>query len=592
MRGEELSRMTELNREKLPLVSVIIPTYNRMDTLPRSMESVLRQTYGNLELIVVDDGSTDGTEEYVKGMADRRIRYVQGDGNRGPAAARNMGVRLAQGEYVAFQDSDDEWHLDKLEKQMRLLLDSELGNDMVYCEYTRYHEQTRGEVVPSREIPTGYKHGNILAVLLLQPLIGTPTIVVKKEYFIQAGGFDEKLRTFEDYEFTVRFSCQYHIGFVEESLVKVYDQPNSIDKRYADRIHTQAYIIREMIGPLRKYGLLKEKLSAVQRAAEHLKCHDVFLEELQQLADLFTTEQEREVAAELREKTEKSDAKQNQYRERAYEELTHIKQRLVEAYVCVYRDAAVENVDLDKVLQQVWKSVADCGEHFGISPALRSVCPQIFETPVSGSKLELLFLLTDVVKLVEDLEKWIEQQRIECNVCGNIFFKNESHKCPFCEAEDRERLLISFFQELQPEAGEILNMLQLMPSRLLNNYVLNRMDIQCESMEPATDDAYALRGIGTEQYDILVCPAFSEWTDYGDSIWREVYRGMKPGGICLLPLPPTREEQKYIRRLEALGFYVNIIGENWFGEEFYRAHGFERSMVFWALTKDGALIEL
>ena len=256
--------MTELNRGKLPLVSVIIPTYNRIDTLPRSMESVLRQTYGNLELIVVDDGSTDGTEEYVKGMADGRIRYVKGDGNRGPAAARNMGVRLAQGEYVAFQDSDDKWHLDKLEKQMRLLLDSELGNDMVYCEYTRYHEQTKREVVPSKKIPTGCKHGDILAVLLLQPLIGTPTIVVKKEYFMQAGGFNEKLRTFEDYEFTVRFSCQYHIGFVEESLVKVYDQPNSIDKRYADRIRTQAYIVREMIGPLRQYGLLIEMLSSIQ----------------------------------------------------------------------------------------------------------------------------------------------------------------------------------------------------------------------------------------------------------------------------------------------------------------------------------------
>lgn len=584
--------MTEANKGIIPLVSVIIPTYNRINTLPRSIGSVLNQTYENLELIVVDDGSTDGTEEYVKGLQDGRIRYVKGDGNRGPAAARNMGVRLAQGEYVAFQDSDDEWHLDKLEKQMVLLLDSELGNDMVYCEYTRYHKQIEREVVPSKKIPAGCKQGNILSVLLLQPLIGTPTIVVKKECFMQAGGFDERLKTFEDYEFTVRFSCQYHIGFVEEVLVKVYDLPNSIDKRYADRIRTQAYIVREMIEPLRKYSLLWEKLSAIQRVAEHLKCHDVFLEELQQLTDLFTTEQEREYVAELREKTEKSDAKQNQYRERAFESLVHVKQRLLETYVCVYRDGSVENVNLDTVLQQAWNSMVDCGKYFGISPALCNASAQVYKTPNSSSKLECLSLLTEVVKQVEDLEKWIEQQRIECNVCSSLFFKNESHKCPFCEAGDRERLLISFLQDLQPEAGEVLYVLQLMPSRLLNNYVLNRVDMQSEIIDLVTDDMFAQQGNAGEQYDILICPAFSEWTDQNDSIWRGVHRQMKSGGICLLPPPPDEEEQRYAKQLETLGFYINIIGENWFGREFYQTYGFDRHMFFWALTKDRALAEL
>lgn len=282
----------DLNGE-MPLVSVIIPTYNRVATLPRAMDSVLNQTYGNLELIVVDDGSTDGTQEYVRGVSDKRVRYVKGDGNRGPAVARNLGVKLAQGEYIAFQDSDDEWHEDKLEKQVPVLLDSQQKNGMVYCKYTRYHGQTRQDVMPPEKIPANCKHGNIQPVLLLQPLIGTPTMVIKKEYFLQAGGFNEGLKTFEDYEFTVRFSQCHPIGFVEESLVKVNDMPDSIDKRFADRIRTQAYIVREMIGPLREYGILWDKLSAMQEAAEHLKCHDVFLEELQKLEDLFVTEQEK-----------------------------------------------------------------------------------------------------------------------------------------------------------------------------------------------------------------------------------------------------------------------------------------------------------
>lgn len=81
----------------LPLVSVIIPTYNRMRTLPESVDSVLRQTYRHLELIIVDDGSEDGTEEYVKGIDDNRVRYEKREANKGPSAARNLGAQLAAG---------------------------------------------------------------------------------------------------------------------------------------------------------------------------------------------------------------------------------------------------------------------------------------------------------------------------------------------------------------------------------------------------------------------------------------------------------------------------------------------------------------
>ena len=194
--------MTELDREQTPLVSVIIPTYNRVKTLPAAIESVLGQTYGNVEV--------------------------------------NLGVRQAQGRYVAFQDSDDEWHTDKLEKQMPLLLDTVRGYDLVYCEFTRYYGEERHDLIPSKNIPLSCKQGKMLAVLLLQPMISTQTIVVKRDVFLQVGGFDEHLKTFEDYEFTLRFSRDHHIGFVEESLVKVNDSPDSVDKRFADRIRTQA----------------------------------------------------------------------------------------------------------------------------------------------------------------------------------------------------------------------------------------------------------------------------------------------------------------------------------------------------------------
>lgn len=584
--------MMEPGANGMPLVSVIIPTYNRIHTLPVSIDSILCQTYTNLEVVVVDDGSTDGTEEFVRGLADGKVRYVKNAGNRGPATARNLGVKLAKGEYVAFQDSDDEWHSDKLEKQMALLLDPRQKTDMVYCEFTRYHGQTKCELMPPKEFPADCKRGNIFSVLLLQPLIGTPTIVIKKQCFVQAGGFNESLKTFEDYEFTLRFSQKHIIGFVEESLVKENDSPDSVDKRFADRIRVQAYIVREMIKPLRKYDLLWEKLSAVQRAAEHLKCHDVFLEELQGLADLFITEQEKENAARLAEKTEQSDAKQNQYKEIACEALAHAKQQILEVYISLYGDETVGNAELGKALEAVQNSIEECEKLFKISSPFRCVCSWVYEGQISAVRLERLSLLADVVREVENMTKQIEQQRIECNVCRNIFFKNESHKCPFCDAEDRERLLISFLQELQPEEGDVLHIYQMTQSRLLNNYMLNREDILCEIPKPHTDSVSILRTSKKEQYDLLICPLSSERTDYTDSVWREVSRVMKPGGICLLLPPLDHGERDYTEGLDSWGFYVNIVGENWFGEDFYRIHGFDNRQIILALTKGRALTEM
>lgn len=103
--------------EKIPTVSVVIPTYNRAHLVGRAIQSVLNQTYQDFEIIVVDDGSTDNTEEVVKSFNDPRIRYIRHDQNRGGSAARNTGIKMARGEYIAFQDSDDEWLPEKLESR-------------------------------------------------------------------------------------------------------------------------------------------------------------------------------------------------------------------------------------------------------------------------------------------------------------------------------------------------------------------------------------------------------------------------------------------------------------------------------------------
>jgi len=103
--------------DKSVTVSVIIPTYNRAHLVGRAIRSVLNQTYQDFEIIVVDDCSTDNTEEIVKGFNDHRIRYMRHDRNRGGSAARNTGIKASQGKYIAFLDSDDEWLLKKAESR-------------------------------------------------------------------------------------------------------------------------------------------------------------------------------------------------------------------------------------------------------------------------------------------------------------------------------------------------------------------------------------------------------------------------------------------------------------------------------------------
>ncbi|MDE7224193.1 MAG: glycosyltransferase, partial [Acetatifactor sp.] len=266
-----------MDNEKRPLVSVVLPTYNRIGTLPTAIYSVLNQTYDNLELIVMDDGSEDGTKEYLKNISDERLRYKRSDVNLGPSAARNMGARLARGEYLAFQDSDDEWMPDKLDKQMKLMLES--GEfSLVYCAFAKYRNGELLGYTPSKTLPYEEKYGEMFARLLLTPLISTQTIVVKRKLFLEENGFDETLKSYEDYEFSLRFANKYRIGFVDEALVRVNSSPDGVNKRFAERIRTQFFMVREMLEAIRNLGLLWQKLEGVLAEAESLLCHDIFIE--------------------------------------------------------------------------------------------------------------------------------------------------------------------------------------------------------------------------------------------------------------------------------------------------------------------------
>lgn len=248
-----------------PLVSIVIPTYNRRDLIGRALESVFSQSYGreNMEVIVVDDGSTDDTMEYIAQKYGEKVICVKNMGGKGPAGARNYGAALAKGEFIAFQDSDDEWDAAKLEKQMEILLaDKELK--MVYCGIVRYRGEKFLGCVPDASVPPEHREGELFDILLERPMISTQTMLLNKEAFWAVGGFDETLQSYEDYEFSIRFAREYRIGYAADTSVKVYDYENSVNKRWAEQIRTQIYILRKWYDEFLGRGLLLYTICQIQ----------------------------------------------------------------------------------------------------------------------------------------------------------------------------------------------------------------------------------------------------------------------------------------------------------------------------------------
>ncbi|MEN6553319.1 MAG: glycosyltransferase [Methanobacterium sp.] len=212
--------------DQKPKVSVIIPTYNRAHLIPRAIKSVLNQTYHDIEIIIVDDSSTDNTEEIIKSFKDVNLKYIRHDINKGASAARNTGIKASKGEYIAFQDSDDEWFPDKLEQQMEVFADVYPEVGVVYSGFYRI-EADKKIYLPSDRLPQ--KEGNIHNELLKGNFVGTPTVLMKKECFKNKRYFDENLPALEDWELWIELSKYYTFKYINKPLLYSYSTPNSIN---------------------------------------------------------------------------------------------------------------------------------------------------------------------------------------------------------------------------------------------------------------------------------------------------------------------------------------------------------------------------
>ena len=203
--------MTELNR---PTVSVVIPTYNRKAALARALKTVVAQSFRHWELIVVDDASTDDTEGAVRSLGDGRLMYVRHAQNRGGSAARNTGIHQAQGKYVAFLDSDDEWFPDKLARDVAAFAGEGVG--LVYCGKELVDPEGR---LLLRRIPS--LQGDLYRKLLAHDFIGSCSrVAVRKDILEATGEFDENLPSREDWDMWIRVSKLAKVACVPECLVR------------------------------------------------------------------------------------------------------------------------------------------------------------------------------------------------------------------------------------------------------------------------------------------------------------------------------------------------------------------------------------
>lgn len=217
----------------MPRISVVLPTYNRARVLRRAIDSVLNQTFQDLELIVVDDGSTDGTNAILKSYSDR-IRVVVLNNNVGPCRARNVGIQASSGELVAFQDSDDEWLPNKLEVQVNRMDSMVVSmHRPLGASYTRIAVKITEEIdryVPPHGYPEQLK-GNLYSQLLKANLVGTPTLLVRRQVLDDIGMFDESLSQLEDWDLALRIALKYDFDFVDEPLIISHFSPDGVNSR-------------------------------------------------------------------------------------------------------------------------------------------------------------------------------------------------------------------------------------------------------------------------------------------------------------------------------------------------------------------------
>ena len=212
-----------MNIKTRPLVSVIMPAYNSDVFIEESINSVLNQSYSNIELIVLNDGSSDHTQQIMDSFGDR-IKAVH-TSNHGVAAARNKEIKLAKGEWIAFCDSDDVWFPDKLEKQLTSI------NNFIWSYTDSFYIGGEYAGTDKRSDLSEMVEGSIFESLLVENILTTSSLLIKKQVLLDNGLFDESLQALEDWKLWLAIAKNHPIQYINTPLLNYRVHSGSTSRR-------------------------------------------------------------------------------------------------------------------------------------------------------------------------------------------------------------------------------------------------------------------------------------------------------------------------------------------------------------------------
>ena len=259
-------------------ISVIIPTYNRKKTLARAIQSVINQSFSPFEILIIDDGSNDGTEEWVKDNF-QNIKYIYKN-NHGVSSARNVGIENAHGDWVAFLDSDDEWLPNKLYEQVKAI-DSNPEMKFFHTNEIWIRNGIRVNQMKKHKKYGGYIFEKCLDICRVSP----SSVLIQKEVFDNIGIFDESLRVCEDYDLWLRITSKYPVVFLDMPLIYKYGGHADQLSKVNDGI--ESYRIQSL-KKIIKSGFLsdEQKVMAVNALVNKMKIYSKGLEKRKKLTAL------------------------------------------------------------------------------------------------------------------------------------------------------------------------------------------------------------------------------------------------------------------------------------------------------------------
>lgn len=238
-----------------PLVSIIMPAYNAEKFISKSIESVLQQTYPNWELLVINDGSIDNTSNIVNSFNDSRIKLIEQD-NSGVSKARNTGIANSTGEFIAFLDSDDLWLQDKLEIQVKYMINNQ-NIILSYGDYLSFIED--GKIIENKQLYP-FKIKDLKERLLVFNFIATLTVMVKSDVLKDTGGFDTEFFGPEDWDLWIKISQKGDIDYIKENLAMYREHEGGISKNKKRQLEEEYKVLKRHVLQsnneiLKKYAL-------------------------------------------------------------------------------------------------------------------------------------------------------------------------------------------------------------------------------------------------------------------------------------------------------------------------------------------------